>query len=53
MSLRSGSSYISCLEQLFVYINVLVSQRYFLVLFILPVVILHSNFEPASDPRTG
>ena len=29
------------------------SQRYFLVLFILPVVILHRNFEPASDPRTG
>ena len=31
----------------------LVSQCYFLVLFILRVVILHRNFKPASDPRTG
>ena len=30
-----------------------VSQCYFIVLFILRIVILHSDFEPASDPRTG
>ena len=48
--LPSYSSQVSCLEQLFVYVLIFVSQRDSLLLFGLREEILHRMFKSASDP---